>query len=81
MPPLSQQKLEALVRFQTATASRVLGINFTVEGVLPRLRRTLHPLHLLNPFAPAEYGYGEDVASINPRTGQADGIVLWGIKF
>jgi hypothetical protein len=81
MPPLSQQKLEALIRFQTATASRVLGINFTVEGVLPRLRRTPHPLHLINPFAPAEYGYGEDVASINPRTGQADGIVLWGIKF
>ena len=81
MPPLSQQKLEALVRFQTATASRVLGINFTVDGVLPRIRRTPHPLHLINPFAQAEYGYGEDVASFNPRTGQPEGIVLWGIKF
>ena len=81
MPPLSQQKLEALIRFQTATASRVLGVNFTVDGVLPRIRRAPHPLHLINPFAPAEYGYGQDVASFNPRTGQAEGIVLWGIKF
>jgi hypothetical protein len=81
MPPLSQQKLEALVRFQTATASRVLGVNFTVDGVLPRVRRAPHPLHLINPFAPAEYGYGQDVASFNPQTGQTEGIVLWGIKF
>jgi len=81
MPPLSQQKLEALIRFQTATASRVLGVNFTVDGVLPRIRRAQHPLHLINPFAPSEYGYGQDVASFNPRTGQAEGIVLWGIKF
>jgi len=81
MPPLSQQKLEALIRFQTATASRVLGVNFTVDGVLPRIGRTRHVLHLINPFAPAEYGYGQDVASFNPRTGQTEGIVLWGVKF
>jgi hypothetical protein len=81
MPPLSQQKLDALIRFQTATASRVLGIDFTVDGVLPRIGRTHHPLHLINPFAPAEYGYGEEIASFNPRTGQPEGIVLWGIKF
>jgi hypothetical protein len=81
LPPLSQQKLEALVRFQIATASRVLGVDFTVDGVLPRIRRAQHPLHLINPFAPSEYGYGQDVASFNPRTGQAEGIVFWGIKF
>jgi len=81
MPPLSQQKLEALIRFQTATASRVLGVNLTVDGVLPRISRTRHVLHLINPFAPAEYGYGQDVASFNPQTGQTEGIVLWGIKF
>ena len=81
MPPLSQQKLEALIRVQTATASRVLGVNFTVDGVIPRIRRAQHPLHLINPFAPSEYGYGQDVASFNPRTGQTEGIVLWGVKF
>jgi hypothetical protein len=81
LPPLSAHRFDALVRFQTATASRVLGIDFTVDGVLPRVRRARNPLHLINPFAPAEYGYGQDIASINPRTGRAEGIVFWGIKF
>jgi hypothetical protein len=81
MPEISPQQLDALVRFQTATASRVWGINFTVDGVIPRARRSGNPLQLINPFAPAHYGSGEDVTSIHPRTGQAEGIVLLGIRF
>ena len=81
LPPLSAHRFDALIRFQTATASRVLGIDFTVDGALPRIRRARTPLHLINPFAPPEYGHGQDIASINPRTGQAEGIVFWGVKF
>ena len=80
-PSLSPQMLDAMVRFQTATLTRLLGINLTIDGVLPRVYRVDYPLHLINPFAPAKYGSGLDNVSINPRTGQAEGIVLLGIKF
>jgi hypothetical protein len=61
--------------------SRLLGVQFKVDGVLPRLKRADHRWHLINPFAPARYGFGEEVTSINPRTGRAEGIVFIGLKF
>jgi hypothetical protein len=81
LPELEARDLESLMKFQTSTISRVLGVDLTVDGVLPRFRRMENPLHLINPFAPARYGSGWDVTSVNPWTGRAEGIVLLGIKF
>ena len=63
-----------MVRFQTTTLTRALGVNLELDGVLPRLGRADHPLHLINPLAPAEYGTGFENLSVNPRTHQVEGI-------
>lgn len=74
-------ELDAMIQFQATTVSRMLGVQVKPTGVLPRALRTDNFLQLINPFAPARYGYGQDVTSINPRTGRAEGIVFVGFKF
>ena len=81
LPTLTPAEIDAMIHIQTTTVSRLLGVQLTVDGVLPRMKRADHRLQLINPFAPARYGSGEDVTSINPRTGRAEGIVFLGIKF
>ena len=41
----------------------------TYSGILVQVKKTDNPLQLINPFAPAEYGYGEQNFSrdITPR--------------
>lgn len=77
----STARLEMMARFQATTVSRVFGVNLDVDGVLPRALRADHPLHLLNPLAPAEYGSGLDNLSIDPVTHRANGIVFLSIRF
>ena len=79
-PPLDNQ-IAAATRFQTETVSRILGVNFKVDGVIPRAVRARHPLHLINPFAPAEYGSGLDNVTTDPQTGRANGIRFIGVSY
>lgn len=81
MPELGSRDIDSLIQFQRRTVSRILGIDLTTDGVLPRLRRVDNPFQLINPFAPAYYGSGAEVTSFHPRTGRAEGLVLIGIKF
>jgi hypothetical protein len=78
---LPAERLEMMARFQATTISRVLGVNVDVDGALPRALRVDHPLHLLNPLAPAEYGSGFENLSVDPVTRRASGIVFLSIRF
>ena|ERR1043166_4185049 len=80
-PGLAPEKIHEMVRFQAATVTRVLGVDLEVDGVLPRVYRVDHPLHLINPFAPPEYGTGFENLSVNPRTHQVEGISFLTIRF
>jgi len=80
-PGLPAGKLRGMARFQTTTLTRVLGVNLEVDGVLPRLRRADHPLHLINPLAPAEYGTGFENLNLNPRTHQVEGLSFLTLRF
>jgi hypothetical protein len=80
-PELTQQQIETLFRFQTDMVTRVFGIDVTVDGVIPRALRAEHPLQLINPFAPSEYGNGLDNVTTDPQSGQANGIRFLGLKF
>src|SRR5881396_3511794 len=80
-PNLPPEKLRGMVRFQTSTVMRILGVEFEVDGVLPRLRRADHPLHLINPLAPSQYGTGLETLSLNPRTHQVEGISFLTLRF
>ena len=54
-----------------------------VDGVLPRMIRSGNPLQMLNPAAPPEYGYGQDMVSRNPTDPyqKPKGIRLFAIEF
>ena len=78
---LSSEKVRDMMRFQTTTVARVLGVDFEVDGVLPRVLQADHPLHLLNPLAPADYGTGFENLSLNPRTHQIEGISFLTFRF
>jgi hypothetical protein len=55
--------------------------NVTYEGIAVQLFRTDNPLQLVNPFAPPEYGRAEANVSLNPVTGKATGLKLFGLRF
>ena len=81
VPSLTTEQLVSLVDFQTAIASRILGLNLQADGALPQLLRADNPLHLINPFAPASYGNGFDNVSYDPRTRRGEGVAFLRIKF
>lgn len=66
-PEVTQKQVEAMFRYQTDLVSRVFGVDVTVDGIVPRLMRAEHPLQLINPLAPPEYGIGAEILSINQR--------------
>src|SRR6266542_3232637 len=78
---LPSEKVRDMMRFQTTTVARVLGVDFEVDGVLPRVLHADHPLHLFNPLAPADYGTGFENLSLNPRTHQVEGISFLTLRF
>lgn len=46
----------------TAPNTQAIAPNPGPDGVIPRAIRSRNPLQMINPFAPAEYGGGQDVA-------------------
>jgi len=80
-PVLSDRQIAQIARFQHDTVNRVLGVNLRTDGVIPRVFRARHPLQLINPLAPPEYGNGLDNVTTDPQSGQANGIRFIGLKF
>jgi hypothetical protein len=52
-----------------------------VQGVVPRAFRGGNPLEMFNPWAPPQYGTGEQSVAYNPFTGRYDQIKLFEIVF
>lgn len=50
-------------------------------GLLPQMAKSPRPLEVLSPFAPASMGDGRENLSLNPITGQAEGVTLFSIHF
>ena len=53
----------------------------TYSGILVTAAKTGHPLQLLNPLAPAEYGLPEDNTVRDPATGRGIGLKFFALKF
>jgi len=72
---------EASVAFQAQMFRTVFGLEVEFEGAVAKANRLGNPFQLINPFAPVEAGDGFDNVTIDPETGQATGINLFGIRF
>ena len=67
----------------TRTAQPAVTLAPRTDGVIPRAVRSGSPLQMINPFAPASYGGGQEVANHAPADpyGKPQGIKLATIDF
>ena len=56
------------------------GAKSVVGGAVAQTVRGRKPWQMLNPFAPPAYGDGTGNVSLNPQTGENEGVVLVSIK-
>jgi hypothetical protein len=61
--------------------NQIKGRHINYSGITVQLVKTDHPLQLVNPFAPEEYGSGEDNVVHSPITGKAHGLKILAIEF
>jgi hypothetical protein len=60
---------------------RIVGERVVYSGVAIQLIRAPNPLHLINPWAPKEYGSSEQNLAIDPVTRKPAGIKFFAISF
>ena len=54
---------------------------FTLSGIAVQMATTDNLLQLINPFAPAEYGWAEQNVVWEPGTAKASGLKIFSIEF
>jgi hypothetical protein len=61
--------------------NEIIGKKFVFRGALVQLVKADNPLQLFNPFAPAEYGSGEQNLTRDLKSGKPFGLTLFSIGF
>ncbi len=61
--------------------NEVFGTRFGFSGVFVQLAKTRNPLQLINPFAPPQYGSGDDNVAWNMINGAPSGLKLFSLSF
>ena len=72
---------ESLLLMKLEKPNEIAGKRFSFSGILVELAKVDHPLQLLNPVAPTEYGIGEDNVVRDPITGKVTGLKFLSIQF
>ena len=65
---------------QTAP-NEVVGRRVVYRGILVQLKKADKPWQLLNPFAPARYGRGDENLTRDPITDKPRGFAVFSLKF
>jgi hypothetical protein len=64
-----------------AKPNEIFGTRFGFSGIFVQVAKTRNPLQLINPFAPPQYGSGNDNVVWNVITGAPSGLKLFSISF
>jgi hypothetical protein len=83
---ISDVELSTLARnyilgLPTVSYDTIAGERVVYTGVAIQLFRAPHPLQLINPWAPKEYGPSDQNLAIDPVTQKAAGIKFFAISF
>ena len=65
----------------TAQPNKIAGRYFTYSGIAVQLAKTDHPLQLVNPAAPSDYGPAEQNVTRNPIDGRVSGLKFFSLQF
>jgi hypothetical protein len=81
-PNLADQTLE-LKPARAVKPNEIAGTraNVSYSGIVPEVVKTDNPLQLINPWAPPEYGYGEQNLSLDITPRHAPGLKLISVNF
>lgn len=55
--------------------------NVSYSGIIPEIKKSDDPLQLINPFAPPEYGYGEQNLSLDITPRHEPGLKVFSVNF
>jgi hypothetical protein len=79
---LSHRTVFTYMHHAVETNAPLIELKPQVTGVIPRISRGGDPLHMLNPFAPANYGTAEEDAVVDSDVpGRGDGSKLLSVSF
>jgi hypothetical protein len=70
-----------LVSLELPKPNEIVKGKVTYSGILVTAAKTGHPLQMLNPLAPPEYGLPEDNTVRDPATGRGIGLKFFALKF
>ncbi len=76
---------EKVVYDSRGKAHRIPDIEYqppaVAYGIIPQISKIQRPLELINPLAPASYGNGQDMFSVDPASGKPKGFIAAGLRF
>jgi hypothetical protein len=77
---LMEQKTKATVDRKPAP-NQAVRRKVSLDGIAVQCFQTDHPAQLINPFAPPEYGKGEQNVARDPMDGKVRGLKLFNVAF
>ncbi len=72
---------KALISQPEKNKNRIVGRRAAYSGIVVQAIKADHPLQLLNPAAPDEYGNGEESVMREPTAGRVNGLRIFSIEF
>ena len=75
------EREKAMVAQPEKNKHKIVGRRVTYSGIVVQALKADHPLQLLNPAAPEEYGHGENSVTREPTTGRVNGLRIFSIEF
>lgn len=78
---LPSQLPTATIEIQRVAPNQVISGKLVYEGIFVETVKMDNPLQLINPFAPARYGNGDDNLDLDPVTGHVNGLKFFSVRF
>ena len=72
---------KTVVTLEQPKPNEIVKGKVTYNGILVTAAKTGHPLQLVNPLAPPEYGLPEDNVVRDPGSGRVLGLKFFALKF
>jgi len=70
-----------VIALEQPKPNEIVKGKITYSGILVTAAKTGHPLQMVNPLAPPEYGLPEDNAVRDPANGRVLGLKFFALKF
>jgi hypothetical protein len=82
MEAKTERRIEATpLTLEESKPNEIKTGSISYSGAAVELIKFKNPFQLINPFAPAQYGWAEDNVVLEPMSSEAPGIKIFSIQF